>query len=377
MATVRDCLVMAKPAGPRCNLRCGYCYYLAKESLFPAGPQRMTAELMERYIRGRLEASPGPVTHFEWHGGEPTLMGVDFFAEVVRVQRALRPPGRKITNGLQTNGVLIDEAWADFLSRHGFTVGLSLDGPAGVHDLFRTSADGEGTHARAVQAFRRLSRRGVPCNVLCVLHAGNAGEPDLVYGFFNDLGVRYLQFLPLVWPSGKAGAEKAASADAIGSFLCRVFDLWISNDVGRIVVQSFDEALRPLFGVPHSLCIHRETCGDVAVLEHDGSFYACDHFVDKDHCLGTLGDRSLADLAADPRLLAFGDAKRESLPPACRSECDVLQFCNGGCPKDRTIDGLNALCAGYKAFFRHVQPDLSRLVAHMKAGKALRSFHRA
>jgi uncharacterized protein len=371
-----DLLVMAKPAGPRCNLRCDYCYYRDKDSLFPDGAQRMSEELLRLYIGERLAASPGPVTHFEWHGGEPTLMGLDFFASVVRIQRTLRPPGRKITNGLQTNGLLIDEEWADFLSRQGFTVGLSLDGPAGLHDPFRAAADGGGSHAQAVRAFRLLSSRQVVCNVLCVIHAANALEPDSVYGFFRDLGARYVQFLPLVPSHGSAGAVQAASVESIGSFLCRVFDLWIREGVGRIVVQSFDEALRPIFGAPHSLCIHRETCGDVVVLEHDGSLYVCDHFVDKDHCLGILGERSMAEVGADPRLTEFGNAKRDSLPCACR-QCDVLPSCNGGCPKDRTAEGLNVLCPAYKQFFLHVRPDLCRLSAHMKAGKSLQSFCRA
>jgi len=370
-----ECLVMAKPAGPRCNLRCGYCYYLKKESLFPAGPLRMGESLLERFIAERLSVSPGPVTHFEWHGGEPTLLGLGYFRSIVLLQRRHRPPGRKITNGLQTNGTLLDGAWAEFLAREGFSVGLSLDGPAEFHDAYRRTADGGPTHGRVMDAFRLLRKAGVPCNVLCVLHAGNAAQPDRVYDFFRSLGVGYLQFLPLVVRPTDPGGGAMARPEVIGEFLCRLFDLWIREDVGRIVIQAFDEALRPLYGAPHALCVHRETCGEAAVLEHDGGFYACDHFVDPQHRIGSLAERGLAGLTADPDLLRFGSAKRDTLPQACRG-CDVLSFCNGGCPKDR-LSGVNVLCPAYKRFFRHAKPELARLSDHMKAGRALRSFRAA
>ncbi len=369
-----ECLVMAKPAGPRCNMRCGYCYYLSKESLFHGGPGRMPESLLESYIVQRLEASAGPVTHFEWHGGEPTVLGVEYFRMIVRIQRGRRPRGRKITNGLQTNGLLIDEAWAEFLSHEGFSVGLSLDGPADLHDGFRRTAEGGATHARVVNAFALLKSFGVFCNVLCVLHAGNAPEPDRVFDFFKELGATHLQFLPLAASNGAA-----ASPEAIGGFLCGVFDRWIKGSVGRMVIQTFDEALRPLYGIPHALCVHRETCGDVAVLERDGGFYMCDHFVDPAHLIGNLKERPLAEMAEDPRMTAFGLAKRDALPGVCRS-CDVLAMCNGGCPKDRTerapdgAAGLNSLCPAYRIFFNHCRPALTRLAAHMKSGKPLREF---
>jgi uncharacterized protein len=374
MERLQECLVMAKPAGPRCNLRCEYCYYIDKEKRFPPGPLRMSESLLERYIAGRFEASPGPGTHFEWHGGEPTLAGMDFFRAVIRLQRRYTPVGRSVTNGLQTNGFLIDGAWADFLARERFSVGLSLDGPAEFHDRFRKTVDGRPTHARVADAFRLLKERRVFCTVLCVLHAVNTAEPDGVYDYFRSLGVSYLQFLPLV-----GAGPLSAAPEAIAHFLCRIFDRWIAADVGRMVIQTFDEALRPLYGVPHALCVHRETCGDAAVLEYDGSFYACDHFVDPEHKIGTILERKLADLAADPAMATFGKAKRDHLPQYCR-ECPVLAFCNGGCPKhrlERTPDGeagLNYLCAAYRAFFLHASPQLARLADHMKAGMPLRAF---
>ena len=375
-----DCLVMAKPAGPRCNLRCAYCYYLPKAGMFPSEPApRMSDALLETYVRQRLAASPGPVTHFEWHGGEPTLLGLPFFQRVVELQRRHRPEDRRVTNGLQTNGLFLDEAWVRFLAREGFSVGLSLDGPAECHDAFRTTAAGEGTHARAVQAFSLLHRAGVHCDVLCVLHARNVGEPLEVYRFFRDLGVTYLQFLPLVMPEGGGVSASTPSPEALGAFLCRVFDEWVVRDLGRIVVQLFDEALRQPSLLPHALCIFRETCGEVAALEHDGSLYACDHFVDPEHRLGNILEQDLARLVSLPLLESFGARKRDALPRQCR-KCDVLTWCRGGCPKDRIArtaggePGLNYLCPAYLRFFRHCRPVLARLAAHRRAGRPLGTF---
>ena len=380
MSPAPDCLVMAKPAGPACNMRCGYCYYLRTAALFSPGPWRMSEELLRSYIVQRLQVSPGPATHFEWHGGEPTLLGLDYFRTIVRIQKENCPPGRTITNGIQTNGLLLDEAWARFLGQEGFSVGLSIDGPEDLHDAFRVTAGGGATHAHAAAAFRLLKERSVLSNVLCVLHARNAAEPDRVYDFFRGLGVSWLQFLPLVAVAPGGGVSPAtAPAHAIGEFLCRVFDRWLRDDVGRIVIQAYDEALRPIYGVPHALCVHRETCGDVVVLEHDGGLYACDHFVDEEHLLGNLEEQALSDMTADPRLRLFGEAKRAALPRFCR-ECDVLSSCNGGCPKARissTPDGepgLSYLCPAYKQFFHHSRPGLASLAAHMKTGRSLRSF---
>jgi uncharacterized protein len=379
-----DFLVMAKPAGPRCNLRCRYCYYVGKEALFGAAPGRMTEEILERYLAQRIEAAAGGSVHFEWHGGEPTLLGLDTFKRIAQLQRKYRPGGRGITNGIQTNGVLLNAAWADFFAREKWSVGLSLDGPAEIHDKYRRTVEGGPTHARVLSALNTLRQRGIFVNVLCVLNEANAARPDETYDFFRGLGVRFLQFLPLVTPASgpqprPAPHPAAAMPEAIGEFLCRVFDLWIASDVGRIVIQTFDEALRPIYGVPHALCIHSETCGQVPVLERDGSIYACDHFVDPEHLIGNLVERDLASLIRDPRLIAFGAVKKETLPRSCCT-CVFLASCNGGCPKDRIIpdpeDGLpiNYLCPAYKRFFAHARPTLESLAAHMKAGKALREF---
>jgi uncharacterized protein len=378
MDSPRECLVMVKPAGPRCNMRCAYCYYLGKEAVLPRGPGRLPMDLLERCIGQRLQGSSEPVVHFEWHGGEPTLLGLDYFRSIVRMQLAHLRQGRKVSNGLQTNGYLLNGAWAGFLAREGFSVGLSMDGPAELHDAFRRGADGGDTHSRVERAYLLLKERGVFVNLLCVLHSRNAAQPDRVYDYFSGLSATHLQFLPLV--AGSAGAGTiAAEPEAVGEFLCRVFDRWINEGVGRMVIQNIDEALRPIYGLPHAICIHRETCGEVAVLERDGGFYACDHFVDVDHLIGNLRERSLGDMAADLRMIEFGNAKRDTLPSACR-ECDVLPWCNGGCPKDRApaasgeTGGVNRLCPAYKRFFGHCRPELTRLAAHMRTGHPLREF---
>jgi uncharacterized protein len=329
--------------------------------------------MLEKYIIQRFEASPGPSTHFEWHGGEPTLSGLDYFRTIMEIEHKVKPPGRSITNGIQTNGMLIDDEWAEFLSNEGFSVGLSIDGPEDIHNAYRKTLRGEGTHSSVVNAFLTLKKHRVCCNVLCVVHAGNAGEPERVYDFFKELGAAYIQFLPLVrFMEGGTVSPETADPLLIKTFLCKIFDRWISEDVGRIVIQTFDEALRPLYGIPHALCVHRQTCGRAAILEHNGNFYACDHFVDQDHLIGNINDRSIADMACDPSLVRFGNEKKEKLPGACR-DCSVLESCNGGCPKDR-VNGLNYLCPAYKGFFRHSLAELARLASHIKSGRPLRMF---
>ncbi|MFH1568189.1 MAG: anaerobic sulfatase maturase [Gemmatimonadota bacterium] len=366
----RSFQVFAKPAGPLCNLACTYCYYLDR------GPPSdraapMSAEVLEAYVARHLAASPDPVVSFSWHGGEPTLLGLGYFRDLVALQRRLCPPGRRIANGLQTNGVLLDEGWARFLAAEGFRVGLSLDGPAGIHDRHRLTRGSRPTQARALEGFRRLQRHGVPTEVLCVVTATNGGRPLEVYRFFREIGARYLTFLPMVEPdptaAGKATADSVPS-EAWGEFLCAVFDEWKAGDVGRLEVQLFEETLRVAFGQEHALCVLRPTCGDVPVVERDGQVYSCDHFVDAQHGLGSILVTPLEDLLDSVAQRAFGRAKLESLPRHCR-ECDVRAQCNGGCPKDRfarTPDGepgLSYLCAGYRRFFHHARPFVSQVAA--------------
>jgi len=365
----RDFQIFAKPAGAVCNLDCRYCYYLDKQRLYPSSEPRMTDDMLETYIAQHIEASPGPTITFSWHGGEPTVLGLEYFRKIAAFERKHRPAGRRILNGIQTNGVLLDKEWCQFFKAEGFGVGLSIDGPADVHDCYRLTRGREPSHRQALRAFELLRRHGVGCDILCALHDRNVQHPLRLYRFFKELGAQYLGFLPVVEP--RPGVEGGASPhsvppQAFGDFLCAIFDEWAATDAGRISVQIFEEASRPLRGMEHSLCVFRETCGDVPVIEHNGDFYSCDHFVDAEHRLGNICETPLVELLESPAQLAFGLAKREALPRCCR-ECEVLSMCNGGCPKDRFVrtpdgePGLNYLCAGFKTFFTRCRPHLARL----------------
>jgi uncharacterized protein len=365
---LREFQVMAKPMGAICNLDCHYCYYLKKEFLYPDGNAfQMSDEVLERYVVQQIEAAPGPQVHFAWHGGEPTALGLPYFQKIVALQRKHRPEGKKISNGIQTNGTLLDEAWCRFFAAERFQVGLSLDGPRELHDGYRVAKGGKPTHKQVLRGFRLLNEHRVHCDVLCVVHDRNVRHPTQVYRFFKDIGVEFLQFLPLVERVNGGVSPRTVPADAFGAFLCTVFDEWVRSDVGKIAVQIFDEAARPPAGLDHSLCIFRETCGDVPVVEHNGDFFSCDHFVEPQHRVGNIGVQHLAELVESPAQRAFGESKRDSLPRYCR-DCEVLAMCNGGCPKDRFIRtpdgeaGLNYLCAGYKRFFIHSRAHLKKMV---------------
>lgn len=366
--------VLAKPAGSLCNLRCRYCYYLEK-SLSPQGAAtRMPDGLLEEYIVQHLAASPDEVIRFSWHGGEPTVLGLDFFRRVVALQRKHRPPGRLIANGLQTNGVLLDETWGRFLAAEGFAVGLSLDGPEDVHDHHRLTKDGKPTFAQTMRGYDILRRHGVSTDILCVVSETSVTRPLEVYRFFKRIEAPYLTFLPLVERAPEAGGDVSAEtvpAEAWGEFLCAVFDEWVGGDIGRIKVQIFEEAARTAFGQEHSLCIFRPVCGDIPVVEHNGDFYACDHFVDPVHRIGNVRETTLVDLLESPAQRAFGQAKRDALPRYCRN-CEVLAMCHGECPKNRFLRtpdgeaGLNYLCAGYRRFFNHCRPFVDAVAAEWR-----------
>jgi uncharacterized protein len=368
----REFQVFAKPIGAVCNLDCHYCYYLKKKDLYPEGESfRMPDSVLEEYILQHIAASSGPVINFSWHGGEPILLGLDYFRTIVALQRKHQPHNQRITNGIQTNGTLLDEDWCRFLAGEGFSVGLSLDGPQEMHDRHRVTRGQNPTHKEAMRGYRLLRQHRIPCDILCVVHAGNVDHPSEVYRFFKQINARYIGFLPLVEPRGdeKGGvSHRTVPAEALGRFLCVIFDEWKSRDIERIKVQIFEEAARTAFGQEHALCIFRETCGDIPVVEHNGDFYSCDHFVDTEHRLGNIRETPLIDLLESQAQKAFGQAKLDALPRSCRT-CEVLNMCHGGCPKDRilpTPDGeakLNYLCAGYKRFFTHCQPFVRELSA--------------
>jgi uncharacterized protein len=374
----REFHVFAKPAGAVCNLDCQYCYYLEKERLYPESTCfRMPDDLLEAYIVQQIAMAQGSEVLFSWHGGEPTILGLDYFRRIVELQRRHCPAGTHMANSIQTNGVLLTDEWGRFFAAEQFGVGLSLDGPRELHDAYRTTRDGRTTHRQVMQSYRLLRRHKIPVDLLCVVHAKNVQHPLEVYHFFKEIGAQYLSFIPLVEPQpGSTGgvSGRTVPAEAFGRFLCEIFDEWVRHDMGRLIVQIFEEAARPALGLNHSLCIFRPTCGDVPVVEHNGDFYQCDHFVTPEHRLGNIRDTPLAALLESPAQDAFGRAKLERLPRYCQA-CDVLTMCNGGCPKDRIIQapdgepGLNYLCAGYRRFFMHCRPYTERMAALLWAGQ--------
>ena len=368
----REFQVFAKPVGSICNMDCHYCYYLKKEHLYPRGESfRMPDDILEEYIVQHIDASPGPVISFSWHGGEPTVLGLDYFRKIVALQRKHQPSNRRITNGIQTNGILIDEDWCRFLAAEGFAVGLSLDGPEEMHDRCRVTKDQKPTHEQAMRGYELLRQGRIYCDILCVVHAHNVQYPTQVYRFFKQIKAQYVTFLPLVEPRPDAVgsvSHRTVPAEAWGDFLCAIFDEWTDQDIGRVKIQIFEEAARTAFGQEHGLCIFRETCGDIPVIEHNGDFFSCDHFVDAEHRLGNIQETPLVELLESPAQRAFGQAKLDTLPRYCQA-CEVRAMCNGECPKNRFIRtpdgeaGLSYLCAGYKRLFIYCQPFVAELAA--------------
>lgn len=377
--------VFVKPAGSACNLACRYCYYLDKAPLSPeagppgskSSPSRMPEDILEAYISQHIAASPDEIIRFSWHGGEPTILGVDYFRTIVKIQRRLCPAGRRIANGMQTNGTLLDDDWGRFLAAEGFSVGLSLDGPRDLNDRHRLTRNGRSTFDETMRGYDTLRRHGVRTDILCVVSAANVRHAADVYGFFRDIGASYVSFLPLVDPRPNAPggvSPESVPSEAWGGFLCAVFDDWQSRDIGHIKVQIIEEAARTAFGQEHSLCIFRPVCGDIPVVERNGDFYSCDHYVDAEHRLGNIRETPVLSLLESPAQRAFGLAKLEKLPRVCLS-CEVREMCNGECPKNRFVraadgePGLNYLCAGYRKFFNHLRPFVDAVAAVWRSRK--------
>lgn len=361
MTIANDFQIFAKPVGYRCNLNCSYCYYLGKKDVFDDPAPQMNDDLLERYIRGHMEACPGSTVRFSWHGGEPALLGIDRFRHIVELQKKVCPPGKEVANGIQTNGTLLTEEWGRFLAASGFSAGISLDGPAEIHDIYRRDRQGRGTHEAAMRGFRILADHRIPTDVLCVVNAHNVLFPLQVYRFFKSIGARHLSFLPLVEPLASGVSDRSVGPEEFGAFLCTIFEEWRAGDIGAVKVQIFEEAARTAFGQEHSLCLFRPTCGDIPVVEYNGEVFACDHYVEPAYRVGNIAERPLAEILGSPELVRFGQAKRTMLPESCRS-CEVLSMCNGECPKNRFVPGehegekLNYLCPGYRLFFNHCRP---------------------
>lgn len=330
---------------------------------------QMTDEVLEQYIDQHIAASTDETVFFSWHGGEPTLSGLTFFRKIVEFQNRHRPSGRRILNGIQTNGTLINEAWARFFAAEQFLVGISIDGPADMHNRYRMTPDRRPTHEHVLRGYRLLQQFKVSCEILCVVNAWNVRFPLEVYRYFKQLNAGVMTFLPLVdhQPARENKVSKhTVPSHLFGEFLCTIFDEWKDRDIGKIKIQIFEEAARTAFGQDHTLCIFKRTCGGVPVIEQNGDFYSCDHFVDRAHQIGNIMEIPLVRLLESSKQKEFGQAKWKSLPDYCM-RCSVIEMCNGGCLKNRFVktpdgeEGLNYLCDGYKQFFTHCKPFVDQV----------------
>jgi uncharacterized protein len=390
--------IMAKPIGPICNLDCKYCFYLEKENLFPGKTNfKMPFDVLESFIKQKIESHKIDVISFAWQGGEPTLLGVDYFKKAVELQKKYAN-GKRIENGFQTNGVLLDDKWTSFFSENNFLIGLSIDGPKELHDHYRVYKGGQPSFDKVMRGINYLKKHKVEFNTLTVIHKENSYYPVEVYNFLKEIGSGYMQFIPIVerisvrveekppkfsetsevWldaddeneklklilPDYKGKAQVTDwSVESIqfGNFLCEIFDEWVKKDVGRYFIQIFDVSLESWLGLKQSLCIFNETCGKALAIEHNGDVYSCDHYVYPENKLGNIIDQPLESLVYSKRQKKFGNDKKDSLPNYCLN-CEVRFACNGECPKHRFIktpdgeNGLNYLCAGYKKFFNHIDP---------------------
>ena len=375
--------LLAKPTGAVCNLGCKYCFFLSKKNLYPLSSFKMSDELLETYTRQYIEAQQIAQATFAWQGGEPTLMGLDFFRRSIQYQQKYRRPKMIIQNTMQTNGTLLDDDWCEFFRKNNFLIGLSLDGPRELHDAYRVDKTGKPTFDRVMRAARLLRDHKVDYNILTTVHAANANHPLDVYRFLRDkVKANFIQFIPIVerdndtgFQEGDTVTDRSVKAEQYGRFLITIFDEWVKRDVGKTYVQIFDVALAAWAGAHPGICAFSETCGTAMAMEHNGDMYSCDHFVEPKYLLGNINEKHMAQLAASRKQRKFGRDKLDSLPEYCR-KCEVRFACNGECPKNRFIQtpdgepGLNYLCAGYREFFRHIDGPMRFMAHELRRGQA-------
>ena len=377
--------LLAKPTGAACNLDCAYCFFLDKEVLYPGSKFRMSNAALEHYIRQLIESHQVDEVNIAWQGGEPTLMGLEFYRRAMALAEKYRRPGMRFLHTMQTNGTLLDDEWAAFFKEHDFLIGISLDGPPQLHDIYRLDKGGRPTFDKVMRGLRLLQKHGVEYNVLTTVNRVNADYPLDVYRFLRDeVGTTWMQFIPVVerinpdgltlYQEGTSVSERSVMADQFGRFLCAIFDEWVRHDVGSIFVQTFEATLRNWLGMPTSgMCVFNETCGTGLAIEHNGDLYSCDHFVEPKYLLGNIEESHMIELVASDQQLKFGQDKRDNLPRYCQ-ECDVRFACHGECPKNRFIltpdgeEGLNLLCAGFKAFFHHVDYPMKIMAGLIRRG---------
>ena len=394
--------VMAKPSGATCNLDCDYCFFLSKEMLYPGSRFRMAEDLQELYIRQLMAGhSRAPEVVIAWQGGEPTLMGLDFFRRSIELIDEYKKPGQQVLNTIQTNGTLLTDEWGEFLAANQFLVGISIDGPREIHDTYRVDKGGAPTFDRVIRGLDVLRRHKVDYNILTTVHAANEHRGRDVYRFLrDDCGAEFMQFIPIVeratpetlaaanagWGArgklrplyvldGSLVTDRTVSPEGYGRFLIDIFEDWVRRDVGTVYVQMFDTALANWVGEPGGMCVHAKTCGLQLALEHNGDLYSCDHFVEPRFKLGNIRELPMLDMVNSAQQRTFGQDKHDTLTQYCL-DCDVRFACNGGCPKDRFAtspygeDGQHYLCPSYKAFFHHVTPTMERMRDLLRVDRA-------
>ncbi len=381
--------IIAKPIGAICNLDCTYCFYLEKEQLYPDQTEfRMSDDVLESFIRQKIEYHQVPQVSFTWQGGEPTLLGIDFFRKVVKLQHKYAN-GKKIDNAFQTNSILLDDEWCNFFAEHHFLIGLSIDGPEELHDAYRVNKGGKPSFKKVMHGIEVLKKNGVEFNTLTVVQRDNSYKPLEVYRFLKEIGSGFMQFIPIVERISETtlGSEVnlippgymqdarvtnwSVEPQQFGKFLSTIFDEWVRQDVSEYFTQLFDVTLGAWLGLESSICVFRETCGQAMAIEHNGDLYSCDHYVYSEYKLGNIMNDPLGSLIGSEFQLKFGQNKLVNLPRYCR-ECEVRFACNGECPKHRFTEtpdgetGLNYLCAGYKIFFTHVDPYMKFMAIEFK-----------
>ncbi|HKJ80487.1 MAG TPA: anaerobic sulfatase-maturation protein [Ignavibacteriaceae bacterium] len=386
--------IMAKPIGPICNIDCKYCFYLEKENLYPEKRDKsswsMDYETLEKFIREKIESTKLQEESFAWQGGEPTLLGVDYFKKVVNLQKKYSN-GKKINNAFQTNGILLDDEWCEFFAENNFLIGLSIDGPRNLHDKYRVDKGGKPTFDKVMSGINFLKKHKVVFNTLTVVQKDNSGHPMDVYNFLKETGSGYMQFIPIVeristqkpdglslvlpYKNNAVVSDWSVEPEQFGNFLIEIFNHWVRNDVGKYFVQMFDVSLEAWCGYNPSLCIFSETCGNALAIEHNGDLYSCDHYVFPENKLGNIMEDPLLGMVESAQQGKFGNDKRDTLPAYCRN-CEVRFACNGECPKNRFLTtpdgeyGLNYLCTGYKSFFNHIGPYMKFMADELKNNRA-------
>ncbi len=374
-----DYHVMVKPIGGICNLRCAYCYYLPTVDMYKAQPGhsgdfRMSLETYDLFAKQYLDR-PLQQIMFAWQGGEPTLMGLDWFRQAIAIQKKYVRENQLVENSFQTNGTLLDDTWCDFLREHNFLIGLSVDGPASYHDKYRRTPAGEPSHEKVQRGLKLLRKHGVEFNSLVVLSQSNVHDPDGVYRFLTNAGLRHVQLIPLLEYDRHTfePIPQAITGEQYGRFLCRIFDLWFEHNIGYIFVQIIEQTLATHLGVSPSLCIHMPTCGRALILEHNGDLYACDHYPFPTDLRGNIHDKSLHEMVNAPEQLDFGRNKKTSLTQICR-DCSYLPSCNGGCCKHRILpvegepNRHNWFCQGYRLFFEYTFDRMAAIAIALRRG---------